>query len=208
MERVDRSFQDAAENSQSQRLHDEKFSEAASGAALEPLRAILDKQDFDLTEKLAIAIGAPQSCLGLVAAIGHTAQCLSKLCARENFSKLHQFSIATTRIATQLAQHSALPPHFTAVPDVKSLNSTFRLFVERRSQHSRVINDQIGEIKALAFTDAVARRKVISDSFASRLLTLQRSASKSGEGSKFWQQLADGLPFNDEHARVLLRIEN
>lgn len=204
MERVDRPFQDAAENSQSQGLHDEKVSEAASDAALEPLRAILDKQDFDLTEKIAIAIGAPQSCLGLVAAIGHAAQCLSKLCARENFSKLHQFSIATTRIATQLAQHSALPPHFTAVPDLKSLNSSFRLFVERRNHHSREINDQIGEIKALAFTDAVARGKVISDSFASRLLTLQRCASKSGDGSKYWQQLADELPFNDDDARALI----
>ncbi len=203
MERVDQPFQDAAENWQSQGLNDEKSNEAASASALEPLRAILDEQDFALTAKIAIAIGAQQSCLGLVTAIGHAAQCLSKLCARESFSKLHQFSIATTRIATQLAQHSALPPHFTAAPDLKSLNSTFRLFVERRSQHSRAINDQIGEIKALAFTDAVARRKVISDSFASRLLTLQRSASKSGEGSKFWQQLADGLPFNDEHARAL-----
>lgn len=204
MENIGRTFDEVAESQPNRETGNPKSGEAASGSALESLRAILDKQDFDLTEQIAIAIGAPQSCLGLVAAIGHAAQCLSKLCARENFSKLHQFSIATTRIATRLAQHSALPPHFTAVPDLKSLNSTFRLFVERRSQHSRVINDQIGEIKALAFTDAVARRKVISDSFASRLLTLQRSASKSGEGSKFWQQLADGLPFNDEHVRLLI----
>ncbi len=204
MESIGRTFHELAESQSNSETGNPKSGEAVSGSALEPLRAILDKRDFDLTEEIAIAIGAPQSCLGLAAAIGHAAQCLSKLCAREKFSKLHQFSIATTRIATRLAQHSALPPHFTAVPDLKSLNSTFRLFVERRTQYSQAINDQIGEIKALAFTDAVARRKVISDSFASRLLTLQRSASKSGEGSKFWQQLADGLPFNDEDARVLI----
>lgn len=204
MENIGRTFHEVAESQPNLETLNPKLGESASVSALEPLRSILDKHDFDLTEKIAIAIGAPQSCIGLVVAIGHAAQCLSKLCAREDYLKLQQFSIATTRIASQLTQHSALPPHFTAVPDLKSLNSAFRLFVERRSQHSRAINDQIGEIKALAFTDAVARRKGISHSFASRLLTLQRSSSKSGEGSKFWQQLADALPFNDEHARALI----
>jgi hypothetical protein len=204
VESIGRTFHKVAESQPDRETGNPKSGGAASGSALEPLREILDKQDFDLTEKIAVAIGAPQSCLGLLAAISHAAQCLSKLCARENYSKLRECSIAVTRIATQLALHSALPPHFTAVPDLKSLSSTFRLFVERGSLHSREINDEIGEIKALAFTDAVARRKVISDSFASRLLTLQRSASKSSEGSKFWQQLADDLPFNEDDARALI----
>lgn len=204
MESISRTSHEVAESQPSRETGNPKSGDTASGSVLEPLRAVLDKQDFNLTERIALATGAPQSCLGLVAAIGHAAQCLSKLCAREDFSKLRQFSVAVTRIATQLAQHSALPPHFTAVPDLKSQHSTFRLFVERKSQHSRAINDQIGAIKALAFADAVARRRVISDSFASRVLTLQRSASRSGEGSKLWQQLADDLPFNDDDARALI----
>jgi hypothetical protein len=204
VESIGQTFNEVAESQQNPKAGNEKCSETASGSALEPLRAILNDQEFALTAKIASAIGAPRSYLGLVAAIGHAAQCLSKLCARGNFSKLHQFSVATTRIATQLAQHSSLPPHFTAIPDFKSLNSSFRLFVDRKSHHSREINDQIGQIKALAITNAVARGKVISDSFASRLLTLQRSASKSGEGSKFWQKLADELPFHDDDARALI----
>ena len=175
-----------------------------NSSGLESLRPILDEQDFALTGKIAFAIGASEPYLGLVTGICHAAHCLSKLCVRESFFKLHQFSEATARIATQLAQHSRLPPHFTAVPDLKSLNPPFRLFVERSSKYSRHINDQIGEIKALAFTDAVARGIVISEAFASRLLTLQRSASKTGGHSKFWQQLADDLPFNEERAWELI----
>ncbi len=199
-----RTFHEVAKGQSNSETGNQRCGDIASDSALEPLREILAGQDFDLTARIAIAIGAPQSYIGLVAAIAYAAQCLSKLCIREDFSKLHQFAIATTRIATQLGQHDRLPPHFTAIPDLKSLNSTYRLFVERKSQHSREINDRIAQIKALAFTDAVARGKDISDSFASRLLTLQRSASKSNENSKFWQQLADDLPFNEERARALI----
>lgn len=201
---VSRISHEIAERGQGLATDDEMSRETTSGLTLAPLRAILDEQDFALTTKIAIAIGAPLPYQGLVAAIVNAAQCLSKLCVRARFYKLHQFSIATTRIATQLAQHSSLPPHFTAAPDLKALTSSYRLFVERRSSHSREIDDQIGEIKGLAFADAIARGKTISESFAARLLTLQRSGSKSGEGARFWQQLADALPFNDEDAQALI----
>ena len=197
-------FHGVAESRQDPEAGYNRSYETTSGSGLDPLREILDEHDFSLAVKIATAIGAPQSYLGLVVAIRHAAQCLSKLCAREKFLKLNQFSAATARIATQLAQHNGLPQHFLAVPDLKPLNTSFRLFIERRSDHSREINDQIGEIKALAFTDAVARGKVISEPFAARLLTLQRSASKSSESSKFWQQLADDLPFDDEHAHAIV----
>lgn len=203
MERVDQTFRGATENCLNSEASSEKSSETTPEVALASLRSILDAQDFALIEKIAAALGVPQPYLGLVTGISYAAQCLSRLCEHESFSKLHQFSEAATRISSQLSHHSGLPPHLTAVPDLQSLMSPFRLFAERGNRHSEVINNQICAIKALAFTDAVARGRSISESFASRLLTLQRCASKEGESSKHWQQLASGLPFDQGHACAL-----
>lgn len=172
--------------------------------ALASLQSILDEPDLDLVIKIATAFGVSQPYLGLVAGITRASQCLSKLCELEHFSKLHDFRNSTAKIATRLSQHGDLPPHFTTVTDLKALPSPFRLFIERGSRYPGHIDNQICAIKALAFTDSVARGRAIPESFASRLLTLQRSASKGGDSSKHWQQLAADLPFNEEHAQALL----
>ena len=168
---------------------------------LEPLRSILNEQDYRLVLRMAKALGVTAPFSGLVSAIHQAVANLSRLCQFESFSKLHQFRDTIERIASQLRKHPNLPTHLTAAPDLRQLDSAYRLFFERGSRYPHDINERIGALKAAAFTDAVARNTKISETFASHLLTLQRSAAKNGARSTNWQELARDLPFTNEQIR-------
>lgn len=177
----------------------------ASDIALAPLRPLLGEQDFALLVRMVSALRMPSPYRGLVGALSYAAKCLSTLCDGESFVRLRQFRDATTRIASRLARHSELPSHLAATPDLKSLNAALRLFFERSGRHPRHIEDQICAIKALAFTHAVGSGDSISEAFAARLLTLQRSAAKEGKSTVHWQQLASEIPSSDVAVQALLK---
>lgn len=177
----------------------------ASDKALAPLHTALGDQDFAVMVRMVSALRMPPPFFGLVGALSYASKCLSSLCDGESFVRLRQFRDAAARIAFKLSRHTELPSHLTATPDPKSLNATLRLFFERSGRYPRHIEDQICAIKALALTHAVGSNNSIAETFAARLLTLQRSAAKEGKSSLHWQQLAANLPFRDEEAQALLK---
>lgn len=90
--------------------------EEKSDITLDPLRNLLDKEEFTMLVRFVSALRMPSPYFGLVGALQYATQCLSRLGERKSFVRLRQFREAIATIADKLARHSELPSHLAEPP--------------------------------------------------------------------------------------------